>query len=130
MSQFFDLPWVPYPKGRPRVTVRGGFARAYTPAKTRTAEAELRYMLAEKGAVCFERATPLSVGVAFRVPRPTSTPKRVLFPVNRPDIENFCKTLLDAGNGLLWIDDSQVVQLFASKIFGSPGIELRVEEVK
>lgn len=32
----------------------------------------------------------------------------------KPDIDNFLKATLDAGNGVLWEDDDQVVQIHAS----------------
>ena len=38
----FTIPGSPVGKGRPRVSVRGGYAHAYTPEKTRTYEARVR----------------------------------------------------------------------------------------
>ena len=40
------------------------------------------------------------------------------------DIDNICKGPLDAANGRLWLDDSQIVELSASKCYvphGTPG---------
>lgn len=38
----------------------------------------------------------------------------------RPDIDNLAKLVLDAGNGVLWEDDSQVCHLDVRKVYGSP----------
>lgn len=80
--QSFDLPWEPTAKGRPRSTRKG---IVYTPAKTRHAEAAIRYLLIEKGARPFEREAPLAVSVTFYVRRPASAPRRVVLPAKRPD---------------------------------------------
>ncbi len=38
----------------------------------------------------------------------------------KPDIDNLAKAVLDAGNGLWWRDDSQVVALIQTKRYASP----------
>lgn len=129
-TQEFDLPWEPVAKGRPRVTMRGGHARAYTPAKTRTAEAALRYMLSAAGARVVPRPIPITVRAVFRLPRPASLAKRFTAPTKKPDLDNTIKTLADAGNGVLWEDDAQIVELNVRKTYGVPGIWLVVTEVE
>jgi Holliday junction resolvase RusA-like endonuclease len=129
-AQTFCIPWEPTPKGRPRVTTAGGFARAYTPAKTRHAEAAMKYLLRAMGAVAFDRGIPLLVEIVFEVARPSSAPKRVLHPCKRPDIDNLTKSVLDAADGVLWFEDAQVVALHAVKRFATAGpcIHLTVGE--
>lgn len=115
----------PLPKGRPRFTRQG---HAFTPAKTRQYEKELQTILRSKwrgkpllGALC--------VSIAFFIERPKSnkTPHPVSQRVG--DCDNLAKAVLDAANGILFEDDSQVVRLSASKQWGNPRIVVVVREV-
>ena len=50
----------------------------------------------------------------------------------RPDIDNYCKLLLDLlqGKDRYFIDDSQVVKLQAEKVYGEkPNTEVVIEEI-
>lgn len=131
--QFFRIDWEPVAKGRPRLAVVGGNARAYTPAKTRHAEASIRYLIRKQEPICLPRDTPLCVSIVFRCARPKSLPKRVLFHTKKPDLDNLLKTILDAGNnGLLWWDDAQIVSLSVRKEYtvSSPEIVVQVQEAR
>jgi crossover junction endodeoxyribonuclease RusA len=74
---------------------------------------------------------PARVAITFRLPKPKSTPARVLFPVKRPDIDKLARAVLDglvAGGALA--DDSQVVDLLVSKRFATtrPGCIIEITE--
>ena len=90
----------PVPKARPRV-FKG---HAVTPE--RTAAAEARVAWAMRQAYRGEPFTgPLVVELRFfRAAR------------RRADLDNFCKLVLDAGNGVLWVDDSQIQELRLSQV--------------
>jgi len=46
----------------------------------------------------------------------------------RPDLDNLIKYILDAANGILYTDDSLIVQIFAKKIWADEGkTELELE---
>ena len=48
----------------------------------------------------------------------------------RPDIDNYCKLLLDVMSNGFYVDDSQVVKLQAEKVYGSKGkTEIIIEEL-
>ena len=49
----------------------------------------------------------------------------------RPDLDNLQKNLFDAGNGILWMDDSQIYKIRElGRYYGNtPGIYLEFEEV-
>jgi Holliday junction resolvase RusA-like endonuclease len=48
-------------------------------------------------------------------------------PTKRPDLDNLLKGFLDSGNGILWVDDSQIVDLYIKKRYGyKPGVEVSV----
>ena len=42
-----------------------------------------------------------------------------LMPATKPDCDNLAKTVLDALNGVLWLDDAQVVDLSVSKRYAA-----------
>ena len=48
----------------------------------------------------------------------------------RPDLDNYCKLLLDVLNKGFYVDDSQVVKLQAEKVYGMKGkTEVVIEEI-
>ena len=77
----------------------------------------------------------LSVRVYKTIPVSWSKAKRQqaeskdLRPVGKPDLDNYIKAIMDAGNGILWADDSQVCELHSIKAYGSPRIEVTVMEL-
>ena len=105
----------PVPKGRPRFTRRGF---AYTPKETKIAEANF---LAQ--AVRYAPEKPLQealkVSLKFFKPKPKSKPKKVIHWTTKPDLDNFIK-ILDSLNGVFWLDDSQIVEIYATKEYGEP----------
>lgn len=50
--------------------------------------------------------------------------------VSRPDIDNYIKWNLDVLNGLVFIDDSQVYELRACKLYGEPRTEIEISSQK
>ena len=53
--------------------------------------------------------------------------KKVKYPINRRDLDNLSKLVLDAGNLITWHDDEIIVQLHASKEFSdTPRTEITV----
>lgn len=71
----------------------------------------------------------IMVEVIFVVPRPLShyigncrTGNRLRagapkYPTKRPDVDNYVKFFLDAGTGVLWQDDSTIVDIRARKLY-------------
>jgi Holliday junction resolvase RusA-like endonuclease len=114
----FVVPDEPVAAARPRVAVQNGHAHAYMPAKTAQAAWRIReHVTAELGPGWEPLAGPLALDVVVYVPLPASISRcRRLTerPIRRPDLDNFCKTCLD-GLSPIWRDDSQVVDLIASK---------------
>lgn len=88
----------PIPKGRPRFSVIRGKVHTYTPEKTRAAEEAMRWHL--RSAWTGEPTTKeCHVQLTFAAKS------------KRSDIDNFCKLVLDAANGIVWTDDRQVTRL-------------------
>lgn len=122
----------PTAKGRPRVTVVGGHAHAYTPTGTRKAEQLIQALIRTElkpNFTGYDRDTPLAVYLTFYRERPKHLPKKVTMPITRPDLDQYIKLILDSLNKYVWADDSQIVNLHARKLFGSPPrIELLIRE--
>lgn len=132
----FSINGTPIPKGRPRARVRGGFAQIYTPITTRKYEKAISDLaaLAMGGRKPLEG--PLSVSIRFRLAPPKSMTKRERAVVlageqaymGRSDLDNYFKAVADSLNGICWLDDVQIVRMFATKSASSkPGIDVRVE---
>ena len=71
---------------------------------------------------------PLAVDLLFTVKAPKSGKRR--FPTVRPDAENLVKGLLDAWNGVLYEDDSQVIDLVIRKRYAmTEGVRVEIQTV-
>jgi Holliday junction resolvase RusA-like endonuclease len=126
-----ELAGEPRGKGRPRFARRTG--HAFTPQKTASYEACLRHeaalVMADRPPL--EGALRVQVLAYFGVPQSWSAKKRAaalagaIRPVKGPDADNICK-MLDALNGVLWIDDSRIVSAVIEKHY-SDRPRLRVE---
>lgn len=119
-GQHFVIPVAPTAKGRPRFRRTAKFVQTYTPKETADAETAIRFWLSEHGARLYPLGVPLRVELRFGVARPATAPRRVIYPAKRPDLDQFVKLALDAGNGILWSDDAQIVTIIATKLFGTP----------
>lgn len=121
------VPGVPIAKGRPRITTRGKFARAYTPAKTRKYEDLIRCAAVDVMKDRLPTQGAITLCVTAYVPIPASFSKRrrgdaldgILKPQTRPDADNYAKAALDACNGILFRDDSQVTDLIVRKRYSA-----------
>lgn len=126
------LPGTPTPKGRPRFTKTG---RAYTDAKTAAAEQSiLASWLVTAGARAPHDGPVLATINAYFAP-PASWPKwkreRALAGswshTSKPDLDNLVK-ILDGLNGRAWLDDSQIVSIYALKHYSeNPRTEVALE---
>lgn len=126
-SVTFSVDGVPVAKGRPRLSTRGGFARAYTPAKTRNYEDAIRIEAAAAmdGRAPIDEQCSLSVLAFVPMPKSMTQKKRQdalegdLKPITRPDLDNYAKAALDACNGILYRDDSLVTDLRVMKRYAA-----------
>jgi len=83
---------------------------------------------------------PVAVELEFSLPQPKSVPthrgrgkKRApvrSWPVSRPDLDKFVRAVLDALTLVVWVDDSQVVSIRASKEYGVPGLRAALSRVQ
>lgn len=122
----FSVAGDPVPQPRPRVSTRGGFARAYVPKTHRVHAYRNAVASAARKAGCEPCRKPVSVVIDFVFGRPKShlckAGVREQAPsLPRPDLDNMAKAVLDALNGIAWVDDSQVSRLVVEKSYGTNG---------
>lgn len=108
----FSVPLRAVGKARPRVTRHGVF----TPAATKGFESAVAW--AAKAAMGGQQPLdgPVALSVRIALKRPKSARKRAA-PTTKPDIDNVAKAILDALNGIAFVDDARVTRLCISKIY-------------
>ena len=128
----------PVGKGRPRATSRGGFVRMYTDAKTLGFESAVadEARIAMRDWQAFETPMQLQLSAYYYIPKSWSKKKRQMamdgeiHPQVKPDLDNVMKAVLDAMNGVVYVDDSQVINMVATKRYSSdPRVEVYLHEV-
>lgn len=87
----------PLSKARARTVVHGGRATTFTPARTRDAERDIGILFVAQN----PRWRPAVGRVAVRITFEVESRRR-------RDIDNMAKLVLDALNGLAWVDDHQI----------------------
>lgn len=132
----FDIPVQAVPKGRPRVAKTKSGVRAFTPDKTRKFESYIKGWLNLRVTKPLE--TPLRMDMKFFFPVPKSYTIRdrnaalsgMKKFTKKPDLDNLEKAILDAAEGVLFLNDSQVCQKFSSKAYDvTPSIYIEVFEI-
>lgn len=125
----------PVAQARPRATRMGRGIRLYDPKKTADFKKDLRAMArgldveplqdALSVEIWFYRAVQKSISKKEHLRRTTGHVR----PTVKPDTDNYIKSTLDALNGILWRDDTQIVDLTAHKFYSdNPRIEIELEE--
>lgn len=133
----FTIQGTPTGKARARTVHVNGVTRSFTPAKTKRAEDSL---LAQ--ALPYKPDTPwngpLSVAIVAVFPVPASYPKKRRaaclsgeeMPAKKPDVDNIGKLVIDALNGVFFIDDAQIVDMRLVKCYGeTPQVSVALQQV-
>ena len=126
----FDVSGLPIPQGSMRAFVVKG-----RPVITSTAKglAQWRQLVAlraqEVAREVFEG--PVCIDLHFRMPKPKSAPKKKrTYATKRPDLDKLIRSVLDSVTHVLIRDDAQVVEIRATKDYGSPpGVRVTLEEI-
>ena len=123
----------PVGKGRPRFSRASG--TVYTPEKTARYEERLAWAAQSVMAGRPLLTDALYVTIRAYMDIPKYKPKKWreaahdgrLHPTTKPDLDNIAK-MLDALNRVVWVDDSQIVELRVSKWYSNrPRIEIIVK---
>lgn len=122
----FRVPGIPVPWAR--AGSRSGIR--FTPARQRRAMVEIKTMAwqAMAGRAPFTGPIELHVTGVWVVPRSWSQKKRnaACHRTGKPDADNLGKIIADSLNGIVYVDDAQVIDLRVIKIYG-PMAQIMVE---
>lgn len=126
----------PFAKQRPRFTKVGNFVKTYTPVETNNYENWVKMCYRQQvGQMMFKEDEPLMVVITayFSVPKSWSKKnkeralKNEVVPTNAKDVDNIAKIILDALNGIAYLDDHFITDLIVSKRYSdTPRVEVTI----
>ena len=130
----------PQPQGSSNAYVRGGRAivtsanknlKPYRQRVTRDAiEVAKRVKGSWGGIALFDERIPVRLTLEFEFVKPKSAKKRVHMTV-KPDCDKLVRGVCDALTGVIYADDSQVVEIIARKRYGATdSVRVVAEEYK
>lgn len=134
----FVIPGKAVGKGRPRFRKVGAFVQTYTPEKTVSWENLVAVSAMNARGDLMPTDSPVSLRVEVQCLPPASWSKKKqlaalageVHPAKKPDLDNVIKAIGDALNGVLWVDDCQIVRVEAWKRYASADqCRVRVEAV-
>ena len=137
LSYFVVVEGDPQGKGRPRFRRLGNFVSTYNDKKTQSYEALVKQSAKQAFGDTDILETPISLYLYIKLPIPKSYSKKRVEaclnglekPSKKPDIDNVAKAFLDAMNGVVYKDDTQVVALSARKRYSTdPGVLVVISE--
>lgn len=77
---------------------------------------------------------PVVLTVTIRLPRPSSLPRRVRHHTTKPDLDKLVRGIEDGLTGVVYLDDKQVVDLHARKVYvvgtAAPSARITVEDAE
>ena len=132
---FFTVPQVSG-KGRPRFARQGTFVKTYTDAKTLTYEKSIQTYAKKAmgstspliGAVAAYLHIGIPIPPSYSKTRQKACIEGLERPTKKPDIDNIVKAVLDGMNGIVYLDDKQVVDLHLTKVYSeTEGIDILIK---
>ena len=135
----FTIPGKAQAKQRPKFNRFSG--RAYTPKQTVSFENWVKDCYFRSISSIDNKPTdkPLKVAITMYVEIPQSKSKKQkekmltgeIKPIVKPDVDNVAKSILDALNGIIYLDDKQVVDLRVRKQYAEvPSVSVWISEVQ
>lgn len=130
----FAIPGEPFAWKRARVRVIGKFAQHFEAPEQRSWKGVAQWTMLAARAACgvtdpFKGPVGLCVIALFACPRGDERkrkPQPERWSMSQKDIDNIVKAVGDTGNGVLWNDDRQIVEVFARKRIAAQGQPPRV----
>ena len=126
----FEVHGLPIPQGSTRVWMVNGKPITTSSARGLGAWRRLVADVAQGYAPKQLWEGPVAIQLHFGLPKPKSAPKtRRVWPDKRPDLDKLTRAVLDALTYVVFGDDSQVVEIQASKDYGAPGVVIEVRRI-
>ena len=127
-SHRFDIS--PVPASRPRVSRWS----TYYPKKYTKFKTDMEALTSELNTTPCETLVCVSIDFMVEIPKSWSKKKREdchnTYCTNNADIDNYIKAILDSLNSVFFVDDKQVVEIFARKIYSKdPHILYKQKEI-
>ena len=132
----FEVEGDPVPKGRPRFARRGQFVQTYTDAKTIDYETHVAMKARQaigaseplKGALTVFLYLRYAVPPSYSKKRKEACLRGVEYP-KKVDIDNVYKSITDAMQGIIYKNDSQIVEAHILKCYSlEPGANVMIQE--
>ncbi|MDR8105562.1 RusA family crossover junction endodeoxyribonuclease [Burkholderia cenocepacia] len=134
----FVVPGAPIAKGRPKFARRGAHVTTYTPEKTERYEnlVKMAARAAMRSAAPYAGPIRLIVHIGLPIPSSWSAKKQeaaaagAIGATKKPDWSNVVKSIEDGLNGIVYVDDAQIIDGWVSKRYScSPGVRVEVIEL-
>ena len=135
----------PVPQGRPKFASFGGHVHAYDPVKSKNYKQLVRFWVTQylkkldgfkpyENALCVDLTFYLGIPASWSKQKRIQASQGVIRPTSKRlgDLDNIVKAILDANNGLLWVDDAIITDLSVKKRYTAElaRVVLKVTEVK
>ncbi|ENY8941384.1 RusA family crossover junction endodeoxyribonuclease [Clostridioides difficile] len=134
MKVNFTIDGEPIGKERPRMN--SITKRTYTPNKTKDYENLIKWLYQSKVKYHFTGYIKMTLRCYYSIAKSNSKKVKeqkrnnVLRPSKKPDIDNVVKIVADALNEIAYKDDTQIVEVIASKYYSDrPRVEIELEEI-
>lgn len=134
MKVFLVIDGEPVGKERPRMN--SITKRTYTPNKTRDYEELIKWLYQSKVKYRFTGYIKMTLRCYYSIAKSNSKKVKeqkrndVLRPSKKPDIDNVVKIIADSLNEIAYKDDTQIVEVVASKYYSDkPRVEVILEDV-
>ena len=132
MNIWLTIPGPPVGKQRARVCRTG---HTFTPAKTVNYEALVKQTFAAKYPDFVPMPGPVRMILSIYIMPSKATQRKIkknivrIYPIIKPDADNIFKICADALNGMAYVDDKQIISVYAEKKYSQrPCVEIIVAE--
>ncbi|EIS9525898.1 TPA: RusA family crossover junction endodeoxyribonuclease [Clostridioides difficile] len=134
MKVFLVIDGEPVGKERPRMN--SITKRTYTPNKTKNYEDLIKWLYQSKVRHYFTGYIKMTLRCYYSIAKSNSKKVKeqkrnnVLRPSKKPDIDNVVKIIADSLNEIAYKDDTQIVEVVASKYYSDkPRVEVELEDI-
>lgn len=126
----FEIKTTPVPQARPRFYVRHhglkNFVGAYDPKQCKTFKEVIAWHARIKAMEQGLKA-PLSGAISINLIFQMGENGKEVYHTKRPDIDNLAKAVKDALKGIIYADDSQIVEAHLYKRYGEPMVRINIK---